>query len=117
MRRLKALGVGLVIDDFGTGQSSLAHLKRFPVEKLKIDRSFVMGVARDRDSAAICRAVLGMGRSLGLLLVAEGVENADDLAFVRDQGFDYAQGYYYCKALPVAALRDWVMARQGEQSA
>jgi diguanylate cyclase (GGDEF)-like protein/PAS domain S-box-containing protein len=116
MRRLKALGVGLVIDDFGTGQSSLAHLKRFPVEKLKIDRSFVMGVARDRDSAAICRAVLGMGRSLGLLLVAEGVENADDLAFVRDQGFDYAQGYYYCKALPVAALRDWVMARQGEQS-
>ncbi len=115
MRRLKALGVGLVIDDFGTGQSSLAHLKRFPVEKLKIDRSFVMGVAKDRDSAAICRAVIGMGRSLGLLLVAEGVENADDLAFVRDQGFDYAQGYYYCKALPATALREWVLSRQAEQ--
>lgn len=112
MRRLKDLGVGLVIDDFGIGQSSLAYLKRFPVEKLKIDRSFVIGVAKDRDSAAICRAVIGMGRSLGLLLVAEGVENAADLAFVREQGFDYAQGYHFTRALAAAELREWVAARQ-----
>jgi diguanylate cyclase (GGDEF)-like protein/PAS domain S-box-containing protein len=112
LRRLKALGVGLVIDDFGIGQSSLAYLKRFPVEKLKIDRSFVIGVATDRDSAAICRAVIGMGRSLGLLVVAEGVENAADLAFVREQGFDYAQGYHFTRALPAAELREWVAERQ-----
>lgn len=111
MRRLKELGVGLVIDDFGTGHSSLSNLKRFPVEKLKIDRSFVNGVATDRDSAAICRAVIGMGRSLGLLLVAEGVENPADLGFVREQGFDFAQGYYYAAAMPAWELRDWIIQR------
>ena len=75
------------------------------------NRSFVIGVASDRDSAAICRAVIGMGRSLGLLLVAEGVENDADLSFVREQGFDFAQGYHYAAAMPAWELRDWLLRR------
>ncbi len=110
MQELRDLGVSLVIDDFGIGYSSLAYLKRFPVEKLKIDRSFILGVADDSESATICRAVIGMGRNLGLLLVAEGVENEADLEFVFEHGVDYVQGYYYTPPLPAAALRSWMDA-------
>ena len=110
MEGLRSLGVSLVIDDFGIGYSSLAYLKRFPVEKLKIDRSFILGVAEDAESATICRAVIGMGRNLGLLLVAEGVENQADLEFLCEQGVDYVQGYYYTPALPAGELRKWMDA-------
>ena len=113
MEELRQLGVSLVIDDFGIGYSSLAYLKRFPVEKLKIDRSFILGVADDAESATICRAVIGMGRNLGLLLVAEGVENQSDLDFLCEQGVDYVQGYYYTAALPAQALRTWMVNHRG----
>lgn len=112
MQRLRALGIGLTVDDFGTGYSSLAYLKRFPVQKLKIDKSFVNGVARDSESATICRSVIGLGHNLGLKLVAEGVEGEDDLEFVRSQGCDYAQGYLFGAPMPMGALREWVVGRR-----
>ncbi len=112
MQRLRGLGIGLTVDDFGTGYSSLAYLKRFPVQKLKIDKSFVIGVARDSESAAICRSVIGLGHNLGLKLVAEGVEGEEDLDFVRSQGCDYVQGYLFSAPMPMARLREWMAGRR-----
>ncbi|HQW81636.1 MAG TPA: EAL domain-containing protein [Pseudomonadota bacterium] len=114
MARLRALGLGLAVDDFGTGYSSLSYLKRFPVQKLKIDKSFVRGVADDKDSAAICRSVIALGHNLGLNLVGEGVENLSDLNWLRQHRCDYIQGYYISTALPMPALRQWWQQRPQE---
>ncbi|MEZ5468446.1 MAG: EAL domain-containing protein [Lysobacterales bacterium] len=111
MLRLRSLGVSLSVDDFGTGYSSLAYLKRFPVQKLKIDKSFVIGVADDPDSAIICRSVIGLGHNLGMELVAEGVERKADLAFIQRHGCDWAQGFHYSAALPMPELRQWLASR------
>ncbi|MBL0028349.1 MAG: EAL domain-containing protein [Rhodanobacteraceae bacterium] len=112
MARLRALGLGLAVDDFGTGYSSLSYLKRFPVQKLKIDKSFVRGVAEDEESAAICRSVIALGHNLGLNLVAEGVEDLADLKWLRRHHCDYIQGYYISTALPMPALRQWWQQHQ-----
>ena len=100
LRHLRELGVGLSIDDFGTGYSSLSYLKRFPIDKLKIDQSFVRGLPGDSDDAAICRAIIGMGRSLGLKIVAEGVELPAQQEFLRLAGCDLMQGYLYARPMP-----------------
>jgi len=102
LRRLKGLGVGLAIDDFGTGYSSLAYLKRFPVDALKIDRAFVAGVRRETADASIVGAVVGLGHALGLAVVAEGVETADEAAQVRALGCGQGQGYHFARPLPRA---------------
>jgi len=91
---LKAMGVGLAIDDFGTGYSSLSYLKQFRVGKLKIDRSFIRDVVTDNDDATITKAIIGMGRNLGMKVLAEGVETEAQLTFLREQGCDEIQGYY-----------------------
>jgi EAL domain-containing protein (putative c-di-GMP-specific phosphodiesterase class I) len=94
LQELKAMGVALAIDDFGTGYSSLNYLKQFRVGKLKIDRSFIRDVVTDSDDATITKAIITMGRSMAMKVVAEGVETEAQLAFLREQGCDEIQGYY-----------------------
>ncbi len=106
IEHLKILGVRIAIDDFGTGYSSFSHLSQFPVDSLKIDRSFVQRLGRDEQAAAIVGAIVNLGHTLGLDLVAEGVENATQLSQLRQLGCDRAQGYYFAGALPPRKLHD-----------
>ncbi len=104
MIRLKELGVRLALDDFGTGYSSLHYLRRFPFDKLKIDRSFVRSIEKAADAAAIVHAVVGLGRGLGMKVTAEGVETADQQLFLRAAGVHSMQGFRFGKAVSAAAI-------------
>jgi diguanylate cyclase (GGDEF)-like protein/PAS domain S-box-containing protein len=100
LRAIKALGVRLAIDDFGTGYSSLAQLKRFPIDTLKVDRSFIRDIPKDAEDKAITEAIIAMGKTLSLTVVAEGVETEEQEAFLRDHACDQMQGYYFSKPVP-----------------
>lgn len=99
LRELNEMGLKLAIDDFGTGYSSLSYLRQFPVKKLKIDRSFIRNVAVNAGDAAITTAIIGMAKSLGLKVIAEGVENEPQMAFLREHSCDEIQGYYFSKPI------------------
>ena len=113
LENLKAAGVQISIDDFGTGYSSLAYLRRFPIDKLKIDYSFTQEITRSADDAAIALAIIRMGHSLNLEVIAEGVETASQLAFLRRHKCDQIQGYYFSRALPAAAIEQMLRAGVG----
>jgi diguanylate cyclase (GGDEF)-like protein len=110
VRRLKRLGVTLSIDDFGTGYSSLTYLKRFAVDKLKIDQSFIRDLVSDADSAAIVRAIVQMAQSLNLKTVAEGIEDEGVIAQLRAMGCDHGQGYGIARPMPAQALLEFLAA-------
>jgi diguanylate cyclase (GGDEF)-like protein len=108
LRRLKALGVRVAMDDFGTGYSSLSYLQSFPFDKIKIDKSFIADVDRNPQSAAIVRSVIGLANGLGVPVVAEGVETAEQLAFLMVEGCQEVQGYFIGRPFPISAYGEWI---------
>jgi EAL domain-containing protein (putative c-di-GMP-specific phosphodiesterase class I) len=113
IRHLKAFGVRVSIDDFGTGYSSLAYLKDLPLNKLKIDKSFIQDIHTDSGGAAIVETIIAMASHLGLDVIAEGVENKEQLAFLQDRGCHTYQGYYFCRPVEQEALLT-LLQQQGE---
>jgi len=117
LTQLRRLGIRVAIDDFGTGYSSLAYLRELPIDELKLDRSFVTPMSGDSRAAAIVRSTIDLAHSLGMTLVAEGVEDGTTAAQLTVSGCDEAQGFYFSKALPAHELDEWLDARElGELS-
>jgi diguanylate cyclase (GGDEF)-like protein len=108
LEKLGQMGVDISIDDFGTGYSSLSYLKRFSIDKLKIDQAFIRNVSSDQDDAAIVKAIIALAHSLRLRVVAEGVEHAEQLQFLRSLGNDEYQGYFHSRPLPAAELERYL---------
>jgi diguanylate cyclase (GGDEF)-like protein len=111
LHQLRALGIRLSVDDFGTGYSSLSYLKSLPVSEVKIDRSFVTGLSSQGEDVAIVRAIVDLGRHLGLEVVAEGVEDQPTWDLLGSMGCDLVQGWHLARAMPVADLVPWMNAR------
>ncbi|HEV3152938.1 MAG TPA: EAL domain-containing protein [Candidatus Baltobacteraceae bacterium] len=113
VRKIKRLGAHIGVDDFGTGHSSLNYLRKFEIDHLKIDRSFIAGIGREPSDETIVRAMIAMGHSLGLKIVAEGVETQSQLTLLRQYGCDRAQGYLFSRPLDSAALATFIDASRG----
>jgi EAL domain-containing protein (putative c-di-GMP-specific phosphodiesterase class I) len=108
LKIIKELGGGLAMDDFGTGYSSLSYLKKFPIDKLKIDQAFVRELSTDTDDAAIVRTIIDMARALGLRVIAEGAETREQVDYLQEHGCDEIQGYFFAKPMPIAEFEDFV---------
>ena len=116
IRRLKAIGTAIAVDDFGTGHSSLSYLRRFDVDHLKIDRSFVAGIGNETSDETIVKAIIAMGHSLGLTVIAEGVENHDQYEFLRTHGCDRVQGYLFSRPVDGTKLESLLAQWRGTAS-
>ena len=112
LQGIRELGCKISIDDFGTGQSSLDYIKRFPADRIKIDQTFVRNIGVDPDDEAIVRATIGMAHSLNRAVVAEGVEIEEHLDFLRAQGCEELQGYLFCRPLPAASFENLLIERE-----
>jgi len=108
---LHEMGIGISIDDFGTGYSSLSYLKMFPIDHIKLDRSFVMEIDEGEEDATICDATISLTHALGLKLVAEGVETEQQLAYLRQRHCDLVQGYLFSRPLPAQQVVEYIKAR------
>ncbi len=108
LRQLDQSGIRLSVDDFGTGYSALSYLKSYPFDTLKIDKSFVQDVMKEQDDAALVKAIINMAHSLGLRVIAEGVEEEAQTHFLQREGCDFSQGYFYSRPLPEGEFRDWL---------
>ncbi len=117
MDRLSAMGTGIAIDDFGTGFSSLSHLRQLPVDLIKVDKSFVLNMDRSEDDAVIVRSTIALGHSLGLEVVAEGVETEESLQSLRALECDFAQGFHVCRPLPADEIASWLVSSPWSQAA
>ena len=116
LQQLNELGIELAIDDFGTGYSSLSYLKKFPLHRLKIDRSFIMNAPEDKDDSSITRTIINLGHSLDLKVIAEGVETIEQVNFLSENGCDEFQGYYYSKPLSPNDFLDFVRSYNAQNS-
>jgi len=117
LKTLHANGIRVSIDDFGTGYSSLSYLKRFPIDSLKIDRSFVRDIHNDANSAAIAAAIIAMAEALNLNVIAEGVESMAQLELLRQQRCNHAQGFFIATPKPVAEIEEWLAGDRPKESA
>jgi EAL domain-containing protein (putative c-di-GMP-specific phosphodiesterase class I) len=109
---LRDAGIQVSIDDFGTGYSSLSYLKKFDIDYLKIDQSFVRNLAQDQDDMALCEAIIVMAHKLGLKVIAEGVETVQQRDILNKAGCDYAQGYFYSRPIPPEEFEKWLQDRR-----
>jgi len=111
---IQSRGIRIAIDDFGTGHSSMSLMKQFPIDTIKIDRSFVRDLAEDPEDQAIAQAIISMGKALGMTVVAEGVETVEQQTFLREQGCDEMQGYLISKPVPAREFAELLRAAAEE---
>ena len=109
MSNLRELGICFSLDDFGTGYSSLSYLRRLPLSQLKIDRSFVSNITQDNSDSAIAKTIIEMGKSLGIDVIAEGVENESQRMLLESLGCDSYQGYFFCKPKPIDEFEAFIV--------
>ena len=114
LNELHEIGVGLALDDFGTGFSSMNYLKQFPLDRLKIDQSFVRDILTSEEDGSITKAIIQLGHSLGLKVIAEGVESERQPEFLRESGCDEPQGYYFSRPIPAEELAAMLRAEMAE---
>jgi EAL domain-containing protein (putative c-di-GMP-specific phosphodiesterase class I) len=117
MKVLRDMGIGFSIDDFGTGYSSLSYLKRFPIDKLKIDRSFIKDLPADSEDEAITQAIIGVGRTLKHKVIAEGVETLEQQQFLQREGCNQMQGFYFSHPLPAEQIAELLTSNPRELTA